>query len=362
MYFSRLKWNAESGVSVRRAKKQSKHESLELKWRSVKARQLPRELLRPSRRSIETFEAYQTPATMKDDPMVVDTTDNAALRRSPRKPKPLIRMDSYISDSPSRQLSGLKLEPTTPSTASRRRSRAELEADNPEDELDSCLSGPLEPQESPSKKQKAGYAAPEKYAHLEKLTDRLRFGLDGFTPTKLPPSDGPLLPQKFNIGLTDLVERPTSKEKELSEAEKIAAVPPFLEKMAHFRPRIVCFIGLKIAETVRSRAVKEYTKPSRPSSPTKKSGRSKSRDPQVPKPLPPNGGLLFKLAHDDNGPQLIAETLFFAVPSTSGNSAGYQLPDLVPYFAQVKRLVEEIKQGVELDKDIPVVKLPLHDI
>ncbi|KAG7097624.1 hypothetical protein E1B28_004957 [Marasmius oreades] len=218
------------------------------------------------------------------------------------------------SVTPSKTLLNLKLEPTTTPTPTRRRPRI-LE---PEDD-ESLPSS--KPKGSPSKKQRQGYAPPEKYAHLDKLTDRLQGGLDvlfcginpgvksaeiglhfghrnnrfwrclhqsGFTPTTLPPSAGPSLPEQSNIGLTDLVERPTSKEDELSRDEKIAAVPSFLNKIALFRPRIVCFIGLEIARIVRKRAIPGYTCPSRPSSPTKRSGSLKAQVNRM-KPLPPDG-------------------------------------------------------------------------
>ncbi|KAK1228052.1 uracil DNA N-glycosylase Thp1 [Marasmius sp. AFHP31] len=325
------------------------------------------------------------------------------LRRSPRKPKPLNRNDTHTPEATLKKLTKLELiDPTSiPPSPSRRRSRAELEADNIEGGEDPKLE---DFSESPLKKQRANsnYAAPDKYAHLEKLEDRLRVGLDvvfcginpgvksatvgfhfaypsnrfwrclhlsGFTTAQLPPSDGPLLPEYFNIGLTDLVDRPTSEERELSEAEKIASVPPFLEKISRFRPRIVCFIGLKMAESVAKRAVRNYAKPKRPKSPTKRStagsGAAGGSDARPLKPLPPGGGLLFRMVYDEmkpgpTDPEPIPETLFFAVPSTSGVSTGYNLDNLVAFFAQVKKLADDIKQGVANVDGIPVVRLPLH--
>ncbi|KAJ8087307.1 uracil DNA N-glycosylase Thp1 [Marasmius tenuissimus] len=190
----------------------------------------------------------------------------------------------------------------------------------------------------------------------------------GFTTTQLPPSDGPLLPENFNIGLTDLVDRPTSEERELSEAEKIASVPPFLEKISRFRPRIVCFIGLKMAKTVVKRAVQDYIKPKRPKSPTKRSMtglKAGGNNTRPLKPLPPGGGLLFRMVYDEiksdpTGPEPIPETLFFAIPSTSGLSTAYNLDDLVAFFAQVKKIADDIKQGVANADGIPVARLPLH--
>ncbi|KAJ8087306.1 hypothetical protein PM082_006136 [Marasmius tenuissimus] len=109
--------------------------------------------------------------------------DSASLlRRSPRKPKPFNRNDTHTPKTPSKKLSKLELiDPTSiPPSPSRRRSRAELEAEESiEGGEGSKVEGSLE---SPSKKQRANssYAAPDKYAHLEKLADRLRIGLDGW--------------------------------------------------------------------------------------------------------------------------------------------------------------------------------------
>ncbi|KAK1223840.1 hypothetical protein PQX77_013275, partial [Marasmius sp. AFHP31] len=101
------------------------------------------------------------------------------LRRSPRKHKPFNRDDIHTPETPSKKLSKLELiDPTSiPPSPSRRRPLAELEADAIEGGEDPKLE---ESPESPTKKQRANsrYAAPDKYAHLEKLEDRLRVGLD----------------------------------------------------------------------------------------------------------------------------------------------------------------------------------------
>ncbi|KAK7036550.1 uracil DNA N-glycosylase Thp1 [Paramarasmius palmivorus] len=257
----------------------------------------------------------------------LDTAPSLELRRSPRKRQARIIPDSSTVtprkknastiDSPTKQLAKLDLGPpatkadngtnaisdisteglgnSTPQTPSRRGTRRptktedllglpgtsrssprrrQRDVSDEESEVDQELEG------SPSKKQRRGIAGPDKYAHLEKLTDRLRVELDvifcgikyaysantlipkssplispgvksatigfhfgnpsnrfwktlhfsGFTPTLLPPSDGPTLPERYNLGLvgrvrlaskefvlttsisqTDLVERPTAE-------------------------------------------------------------------------------------------------------------------------------------------------------
>ncbi|KAF9818044.1 hypothetical protein IEO21_03005 [Rhodonia placenta] len=139
---------------------------------------------------------------------------------------------------------------------------------------------------------KRGYAPPETYAHLEPLEDHLKEELDSritsgdvftdrvrlqiittvyragdeplfadLTPANecLDPSEDHTLPERFNLGLTNLVHRPsaevckTSPEGhyhvtapqagELNTNEFTAGVPELLEKIARLRPRIVCFVG-----------------------------------------------------------------------------------------------------------------------
>ncbi len=45
------------------------------------------------------------------------------------------------------------------------------------------------------------------------------------------------------------------QQSELSDTEMRAAAPAFLAKIARYRPRIVCFVGLKIASAVQHSAV-----------------------------------------------------------------------------------------------------------
>ncbi|KAJ6623525.1 uracil-DNA glycosylase-like protein, partial [Mycena sp. CBHHK59/15] len=141
------------------------------------------------------------------------------------------------------------------------------------------------PARSP-KKQRRSYAPPETYAHLHELQDHLKENLDvifcginpgkksaeighhfgnpsnhfwwclhqsGFTDRKLPPEEDVYLPERFSLGLTNLVDRPTSEQNELSNKEQLDNVPTFLSKIARYRPRIVCFVGLGIAKVFESK-------------------------------------------------------------------------------------------------------------
>jgi TDG/mug DNA glycosylase family protein len=121
----------------------------------------------------------------------------------------------------------------------------------------------------------------------------------GFTPERLQPTEDFTLPDKFCLGLvryqiilnkkralphsqrfqTNLVDRPSAEvsspyfvanpvadghvpqEAELSPTEMAAGVPAFLAKVARYRPRIVCFVGIGIWRVVEKALVKLATYP-----------------------------------------------------------------------------------------------------
>ncbi|KAJ7271902.1 uracil-DNA glycosylase-like protein [Mycena haematopus] len=214
------------------------------------------------------------------------------------------------------------------------------------------------------KKQKRSYAPPETYAHLRELQDHLKPDLDvifcginpgkksaeighhfgnpsnhfwwclhqsGFTDTKLPPQEDHTLPDLFSIGLTDLVDRPTTEQMELSASEQLAGVPVFLAKIARFRPAIVCFVGLGIAKVVDT-SLKVTL-----SSDAKSWG------------LRP-----YKMVHQN--PSKFSETLFFAAVSTSGLVTQFQRPKKAEIFGKVRQLVQDLKAGTICTKDMTVIQ------
>ncbi|KAJ1307634.1 hypothetical protein OPQ81_001730 [Rhizoctonia solani] len=130
---------------------------------------------------------------------------------------------------------------------------------------------------------KRGYAPPEVYAHLNYVQDCLDYNLDilfcginpgqksageghhfanplngfwrclhqgGLTDTLIPPSEDHTLPERFRLGIINLVDRPSAEMTELSLAERRAAVPGFLRKVHKWRPRVVCMVGKGIWEDV----------------------------------------------------------------------------------------------------------------
>lgn len=250
------------------------------------------------------------------------------------------------------------------------------------------------PSKSPSKRVKRSYAPPEVYAHLHPLSDNVKEGLDvmfcginpgemsaqrghhfarpnnhfwrclyqsGLTPHQLSPNEDYTLPDKFNLGLTNLVARPSAEAAELSKAEMQESVPTFLEKVAHLRPRFICFIGLGIWEVVRSVLLKMVASESAGEAsliptPAKvekgQTTKTKVKGPKISRAKAGPGLQPFKLVSgigDDNTADEVTEedTLIFVVPSTSGRVTSYQLPDKVAFFSELRVLVG--KEPFEFD-------------
>ncbi|EAU82985.2 hypothetical protein CC1G_09247 [Coprinopsis cinerea okayama7 len=225
---------------------------------------------------------------------------------------------------------------------------------------------------SSPKKPKRGYADPSVYAHLRPVNDNLKPDLDiifcgikyprhlatispgqqiisgvvfmspphsthqirssGLTSTRMKPQEDFTLPDRHSIGLTNLVGRPTAEASELSKAESLACVAPFFVKMHKYRPKIVCFVGLSIAETVSSYVAKNFLDPG-----LQKKGKAKVKA---------GPGLLsFKLTYESEGDKSRSETLFYAVSSTSGRVVKYKKSDKVQQFKGLNDLLLELKES-----------------
>ncbi|TFK49244.1 DNA glycosylase, partial [Heliocybe sulcata] len=158
--------------------------------------------------------------------------------------------------------------------------------------------------------------------------------LSGFTPSLLSPSRDFTLPAEYNIGLTNLVHRPSMEQAELSAAEMAASVPSLLDKIRKWQPRVVCFVGRGIWLCS-----------------TKKKGVEKSKD---------EGYCLqpYKVIHPEQGERRLCETFFFVVPSTSGRVVSHQLLDKVKLFTTLHDLVEEVKTGKFDTHSFAIVTLP----
>jgi TDG/mug DNA glycosylase family protein len=66
--------------------------------------------------------------------------------------------------------------------------------------------------------------------------------LAGFTPEQIQPRDDRLILQ-YHCGLTTVVKRPTAREDQLSSQDFRVAATAFEQKIAHFEPRCVAFLG-----------------------------------------------------------------------------------------------------------------------
>ncbi|KAJ5087015.1 hypothetical protein NUU61_008322 [Penicillium alfredii] len=90
-----------------------------------------------------------------------------------------------------------------------------------------------------------GYA----YAHPSNLFWKLLYS-SGITSTRHVPSDTYKLPDLYNVGNTNIVERPTRDASMLRRAEMDAGVPILEAKVAAQRPEAVGLVGKSIWEAV----------------------------------------------------------------------------------------------------------------
>jgi thymine-DNA glycosylase len=197
-------------------------------------------------------------------PNLDPTSQHAPLRRSPRilKPEPDI-------EQPQPRLSDLvKPETETKSSTPKRKSSSNL----------SASPTPRKKSRSPS-----GYAPPSKYSHLPELQDVLApnlfcvfIGLNpgittaasghayahpsnlfwkllfssGLTSRRLHPSEDGTLPEKYGLGNTNIVSRPTRNGSELSKGEMDGSVQVLEEKIGKWKPEAVCVVGKSIWESI----------------------------------------------------------------------------------------------------------------
>ena len=68
--------------------------------------------------------------------------------------------------------------------------------------------------------------------------------------SEVGPDDDGDLPDRFGIGLTDVVKRVVTDSGEVSKAELRDAVPAFERRIADAAPRAVCFNGAKVFDAL----------------------------------------------------------------------------------------------------------------
>ncbi|KAL1738602.1 uracil-DNA glycosylase-like protein [Schizophyllum fasciatum] len=134
----------------------------------------------------------------------------------------------------------------------------------------------------------------------------------------LHPSEDGTMPERFSLGLTNLVSRPTNSATELSMAEMRAGAASVLSKTARHRPRVVCYVGNQIADIMYEAVVKSHLVLSKSPIPARVQKR---------KNAPPRHGLEpYKIMHLEGN---VRETLFFIMGSTSGRVANYGVCDFL---------------------------------
>ncbi|TRX95033.1 hypothetical protein FHL15_004118 [Xylaria flabelliformis] len=87
------------------------------------------------------------------------------------------------------------------------------------------------------------------YAHPSNLFWKLLY-TSGLTPVPCKPEEDRTLPERFSLGNTNIVARPSRNGAELSKAEMDAGVAILEEKCRRWRPEAVCLVGKGIWESI----------------------------------------------------------------------------------------------------------------
>ncbi|KAF2970081.1 hypothetical protein GQX73_g3581 [Xylaria multiplex] len=87
------------------------------------------------------------------------------------------------------------------------------------------------------------------YAHPSNLFWKLLYS-SGITPVPCKPEEDRTLPERFSLGNTNIVARPSRNGAELSKAEMDAGVAILEEKCRRWRPETVCIVGKSIWESI----------------------------------------------------------------------------------------------------------------
>ncbi|KAF3764612.1 DNA glycosylase [Cryphonectria parasitica EP155] len=155
----------------------------------------------------------------------------------------------------------------------------------PDGSTETASSTPPAPSATKKKRNrpKAGYAPPSVYAHLPYLPDALAPNLlvlfcglnpgvrtaqtghaynhpsnrfwklmysSGVLPVPCTAEEDRTLPERFSLGLTNIVARPSRNGAELSKAEMDQGVSILEDKVRRWRPEVVCVVGKSIWESV----------------------------------------------------------------------------------------------------------------
>ena len=107
---------------------------------------------------------------------------------------------------------------------------------------------------------------------------------------------------EWNIGLTNIVDRPSRSASDLTSDELVAGAKTLRAKLLLYRPRVACFNGKRIYEVFAGHPCTFGAQPER-----------------------------------------LGETALFVMPSTSARTAAYQRADKLRYFRALKRSVDTLR-------------------
>ena len=115
---------------------------------------------------------------------------------------------------------------------------------------------------------------------------------------------------EYDIGLTDLVKRPTRGASALTTTDFRRSVEPFRDKIARFRPAIVCFLGVIGCRSYARYAHTQHAKVT----------------------------LGLQQWH-------ISDSRVFVAPSPSPANAAYSLDDITGWFVCLKQISDGLKKA-----------------
>lgn len=131
----------------------------------------------------------------------------------------------------------------------------------------------------------------------------------GLVDTKVTFLDDVTLPQRYQLGFTNLTARTTRRASDLTLAEQRAGIPILQEKIKKYRPRIACFVGKGIFEIYSGMKCNTM-------------GIQSSE---------------FDLPWDDHE----GKTIVFVMPSTSGIVSAYSKADRVRFFQELCQVTNQ---------------------
>lgn len=107
---------------------------------------------------------------------------------------------------------------------------------------------------------------------------------------------------EWNIGLTNMVSRPSRSISDLTTEELRAGARALRRKLRRFRPRVVCFNGKRIYEVFAGHR-----------------------------------------ASFGRQPETFEGSIVYVMPSTSARTASHQRADKLAYFRELRRIVDEVR-------------------